>query len=124
MDKGYVILMSVAIIAIILAIGLVLTTPANISIDNTSENSSLYNGQDFAIKLTQYGIPIKNQPINVTFRDVNNGSNSMILTTNSEGVAKITLGGVTPGNYTVECIYSLNCLHQDTSTVIHLNVKK
>ncbi len=121
MDRGYAILMSFAVIVLIVAAVLILMSPVSTSIDNISEES-LSNGQDFAVKLTEYGIPIKNQSIVVTFKDANNESNSMILTTDSKGIAKIVLGGVTPGNYTVECSYSGDNAHCNTSLITSVEV--
>ena len=132
MDNDALILLIVGVIAII-ASGALFLTSSNIDYQvpfyssqssiNLISNNTLSNGDDFEIMLIKDDKGEVNKPINVTFFDGNGNPNSMILNTDNQGIAKITLNGVSPGNYTVKSVFIDDNTHVVSSLTSNLEVR-
>lgn len=112
MDNKKIIIILSIILVIMIALGFVLFgsnfTKQDSKINITS-NSSLYDGDNVTIHLTDLnGTPIANQIVNVIFVNASGVVKNQTLTTDSNGDASLQLNGLAVGNYTVKVNYNGN----------------
>lgn len=126
MDKNKIIIIALIAIIAVLIIGLAVVMPgfgkdkSNITIKS---NDTISQGDSIKIELADVnGTPIENETVNVTVKDVKNGTVEKKATvTNDDGVAKLKMDDK-PGNYTVECKFDGNENYSEDTTTRQVEI--
>ncbi len=112
MDYNKIIIALVVVIVVMLAAGFLFLNPSHAKVDSrviVTSNSTLHDGDTFAVKLTDLNnTPIANQAVNVTIIDANGGKNPQVVNTDANGYGSLQLNGLTPGEYTFNITYGGN----------------
>lgn len=82
-----------------------------------SASNTLFEGDAVTIKLTSAnGTVIANETIKVTLNSNNQTTNEYNVTTNSKGIATLTITGVNAGNYNLICSFDGNNVYKSNET--------
>ena len=112
MDNNKVIIALVIILVVMSLAGLFILNPTHAKTDSrviVTSNSTLYDGDNFVIKLTDLNnTPIANQVVNITIIDATGGENHQQVTTDANGDGILPLNGLATTNYTVKIEYGGN----------------
>ena len=112
MDNNKVIIALVIILVVMSLAGLFILNPTHAKTDSrviVTSNSTLHDGDNFVIKLTDINnTPIANQIVNITIIDATGGENHQQVTTDSNGDGILPLNGLATTNYTVKIEYGGN----------------
>lgn len=86
-------------------------------------NSSLYDGENVTVQITtENGTPVANKTVSMAFVDSSGGKNVETATVNEDGIAILTLDGVTAGNYTLKCSFGGSDEYRESNCTSHLEV--
>ena len=111
-----------------LAAGFLFLNPSHAKVDSrviVTSNSTLHDGDTFAVKLTDLNnTPIANQAVNITIIDANGGKNPQTITTDANGDASFQLDGFASGNYTINVTYGGNENYTSCNTTQKLEMKE
>lgn len=111
-----------------LAAGFLFLNPSHAKVDSrviVTSNSTLHDGDTFAVKLTDLNnTPIANQAVNVTIIDANGGKNPQIINTDANGYGSLQLNGLTPGEYTFNITYGGNENYTDCNFTQKITIEK
>ena len=128
MNYNKIIIALVVVLVVIVVAGVLFLNPGHAKIDSNvvvSSNSTLNDGDNFTIKLTDLNnTPIANQTVNVTIIDSNGGENPQVITTDANGDGSLQLNGLAVGNYTINVTYGGNENYTSCNTTQKLEMKE
>ena len=128
MDYNKIIIVLVVVIVVMLAAGFLFLNPSHAKVDSrviVTSNSTLHDGDTFAVKLTDLNnTPIANQTVNVTIIDANGGKNPQVVNTDANGDGSFQLNGLAVGNYTMNVTYGGNNNYTSCNTTQKLEMKE
>ena len=128
MDNNKIIMILVVILIILLVAGFFILNPSTAKTDSkvvVTSNSTLHDGESFAIRLTDVNnTPISNQSVNITIIDAKGGQNPQVVTTDNSGNGILILNGLTTGNYTVKVNYGGNENYTSCNTTVTLHMEE
>jgi len=112
MDYNKIIIALIIVLVVVIAAGVLFLNTSHAQTDSkviVTSNSTLHDGDTFAVKLTDLNnTPIANQAVNVTIIDANGGKNPKTITTDANGDASFQLDDFASGNYTINVTYGGN----------------
>ena len=128
MDYNKIIIALVIVIVVMIAAGFLFLNPSHAKVDSrviVTSNSTLHDGDTFAVKLTDLNnTPIANQADNITIIDANGGKNPKTITTDANGDASFQLDGFASGNYTINVTYGGNENYTSCNTTQNMIIKE
>ena len=126
MNYNKIIIALVVVLVVMVVAGVLFLNFGHAKVDSNvvvSSNSTLNDGDNFTIKLTDLNnTPIANQTVNVTIIDSNGGENPQVITTDANGDGSLQLNDLAVGNYTINVTYGGNENYTSCNTTQKLTI--